>query len=228
MQTDPGTQKVEWVVDPESAEKAAAAFGRLRENVGGLREQIAALKEQPLEGLPEGKAKRGQDEGKGGKKGLGAVFKDPKVVGAYTDMVAKGTVRALFSGNVRAAFQNLGLQIAETLTAELAAYFAKQAIFRLLGLPLPFQHEGLVRSPTLALVGEREPEFIVTQERMMGLLRGGQPGYGFGPGDFGVPNVNVAAPNVAVEVTVAPGVDADIQTAYRARAGEARLSQLEG
>ncbi len=25
-----------------------------------------------------------------------------------------------------------------------------------------------------------------------------------------------------------PGVDADIQTAYRARAGEARLSQLEG
>jgi hypothetical protein len=29
-------------------------------------------------------------------------------------------------------------------------------------------------------------------------------------------------------VSVAPGVDADIQTAYRARAGEARLSQLEG
>jgi hypothetical protein len=79
------------------------------------------------------------------------------------------------------------------------------------------------------LLGEREPEFIVTQERMMGLLRGGRPGYGFGPGDFGlVPNVNVAAPAVNVEVSVAPGVDADIQTAYRARAGEARLSQLEG
>jgi len=91
-----------------------------------------------------------------------------------------------------------------------------------------FQHEGLVRSPTLALVGEREPEFIVTQERMRALLSGGRPGYGFGPGDFGTPNVNVGSPNVNVEVSVAPGVDADIQTAYRARAGEARLSQLEG
>ncbi len=61
-----------------------------------------------------------------------------------------------------------------------------------------------------------------------GLLSGGKPGYGFGPGDFGAPNVNVAAPAVNVEVTMNPGVDADIQTAYRARAGEARLSQLEG
>ncbi|HUV87842.1 MAG TPA: hypothetical protein VMX79_12115 [bacterium] len=55
-----------------------------------------------------------------------------------------------------------------------------------------------------------------------------RPGYGFGPGDFGTPNVNVGSPNVNVEVTMNPGVDADIQTAYRARAGEARLSQLEG
>jgi hypothetical protein len=91
-----------------------------------------------------------------------------------------------------------------------------------------FQREGLVRSPTLAMVGEREPEFIVTQERMRALMSGGRPGYGFGPGDFGVPNVNVAAPQVNLEVTMNPGVDADIETAYRARAGEARLSQLEG
>jgi hypothetical protein len=40
--------------------------------------------------------------------------------------------------------------------------------------------------------------------------------------------VLVAAPQVNLEVTMNPGVDADIQTAYRARAGEARLSQLEG
>jgi hypothetical protein len=98
-----------------------------------------------------------------------------------------------------------------------------------LGIPLPFQREGLVKSPTLALVGEREPEFVVTQERMLGLLRGGRPGYGFGPGDFGLaPNVNVAAPNVSVDVHVAPGVDADIETAYRCRRGEVLLSQLEG
>jgi hypothetical protein len=219
--------QIQYAVTVEGADEAKRAFDGVGDSLGKISQQVASLKEQPLDNITKG-LEKGDKEGKGGKKGLGAVFKDPKVVGAYTDMVAKGTVRALFSGNVRAAFQNLGLQIAETLTAELAAYFAKQAIFRLLGLPLPFQHEGLVRSPTLALVGEREPEFIVTQERMRGLLRGGRPGYGFGPGDFGAPNVSVAAPNVAVEVTVAPGVDADIQTAYRCRAGEARLSQLEG
>ncbi|MEE9456452.1 MAG: hypothetical protein V3W11_04805, partial [bacterium] len=93
---------------------------------------------------------------------------------------------------------------------------------------LGFQSEGLVTRPTLAMVGEREPEFVVTQERMRALMSGGRSGYGFGPGDLGAPNVNVGSPNVNVEVSVAPGVDADIQTAYRARAGEARLSQLEG
>jgi hypothetical protein len=216
--------RVEFQGEPEARE----ALEGLEEHAARLKERLTSLKEQPLDNITKGLEKP-DEEGKGAKGGLGAVFKDPKVVGAYTDMVAKGTIRALFSGDVRSAFQNLGLQIAETLTAELAAYFAKQAIFRMLGLPIPFQHEGLVRGPTLALVGERAPEFIVTQERMMGLLRGGRPGYGFGPADFGlVPNVNVAAPNVNVEVSVAPGVDADIQTAYRCRAGEARLSQLEG
>jgi hypothetical protein len=40
--------------------------------------------------------------------------------------------------------------------------------------------------------------------------------------------VNVAAPQVNVEVTMNPGVDADIETAYRCRRGEVLLSQLEG
>ena len=221
-------KKAYYEVEVGATDEAVGSFDRIRESAGRLKEQLTSLKEQPLDNITKG-LEKGDEEGKGGKKGLGAVFKDPKVVGAYTDMVAKGTVRALFSGDVRGAFQNLGLQVAETLTAELAAYFARQAIFRLLGIPLPFQSEGLVRRPTMALVGEREPEFIVTQERMMGLLRGGRPGYGFGPGDFGlVPNVSVAAPQVNVDVHVAPGVDADIETAYRCRRGELLLSQLEG
>jgi hypothetical protein len=114
--------------------------------------------------------------------------------------------------------------VTEGISSILSAIPGLGMITSLLG----FQSEGLVTSPTLAMVGEHEPEFIMTQDRMRGLLSGGKPGYGFGPGDFGSPNVNVAAPQVNLEVTMNPGVDADIQTAYRARAGEARLSQLEG
>jgi hypothetical protein len=149
-------------------------------------------------------------------------------------MVAGGLVQGLKSGDVKGALEGVGLQMAEGMASSLVSKGIKSILSAIPGFGalfsfLPFQQEGLARSPTLALVGEREPEFVVTQERMRALLSGGRPGYGFGPGDFGLaPNVSVAAPNVSVEVSVAPGVDADIQTAYRARAGEARLAQLEG
>ena len=151
-------------------------------------------------------------------------------------MLSSGLVQGLKSGDVKGALENMGTQLATDAATSVLSTVMQSALSFIPGVgPLlsgllggMFQHEGLVRSPTLALVGEREPEFIVTQERMRALLSGGRPGYGFGPGDFGAPNVSVGSPNVNVEVSVAPGVDADIQTAYRARAGEARLSQLEG
>ncbi len=56
-----------------------------------------------------------------------------------------------------------------------------------------------------------KPEFVVTQEKVPAPLPSGRAGYGLGPGDL----------------DLAPNVGADIQTAYRARAGEAGLSRLE-
>jgi hypothetical protein len=191
-------------------------------DLGTFAEQLKQLKEEPL------KAKgKGEGEEKKDKKAEKAAVK------RVSDMMARGLVQGLKSGDVKGALEGVGLQMAEGMASSLVSKGIKSILSAIPGFGalfsfLPFQSEGLARRPTLALVGEREPEFIVTQERMRGLMSGGKPGYGFGPGDFGMPNVNVAAPNVAVEVNVAPGVDADIETAYRARAGEARLSQLEG
>jgi hypothetical protein len=149
-------------------------------------------------------------------------------------MIAGGLVQGLKSGDVKGALEGVGLQMAEGMASSLVSKGIKSILSAIPGVGalfsfLPFQQEGLARSPTLAMVGEREPEFVVTQERMRALLSGGRVGYGFGPGDFGLaPNVNVAAPQVNVEVTMNPGVDADIETAYRCRRGEVLLSQLEG
>ncbi len=192
-------------------------------NLGSFAEQLSLLKEEPL----KGKGKGGKDDEKNDKKA------EKEAIGRVSNMIAGGLVQGLKSGDVKGAMADLGGQMATTAATSLVTEGISSILSMIPGLGmitslLGFQHEGLVRAPTLALVGEREPEFIVTQERMRGLLSGGRPGYGFGPGDFGSPNVNVAAPNVNVEVSVAPGVDADIQTAYRARAGEARLCQLEG
>ena len=193
------------------------------EDLGTLGEQLERLQEEPL---PED-----------GEDGDGLSPEATAAIKRVADTFGQALVEGLKKGDVRGSLEGMGEQMATRAATSLISTGISAALsfipvvgpilgglFSFLGL----QHEGLVRSPTLALVGEREPEFVVTQERMRGLLSGGRPGYGFGAGDFGTPNVNVASPNVNVEVSVAPGVDADIQTAYRARAGEARLAQLEG
>ncbi len=218
-----GENKIICEVKIEGVEEANEAVSRFGDGVSGLSTELNKLKEEPLKG-----------KGKGEKEDAGKDKRAEKeAIGRVSDTIAGGLVQGLKSGDVKGALEGVGLQMAEGMASSLVSKGIKSILSAIPGFGalfsfLPFQSEGLVRSPTMALVSEREPEFIVTQERMMGLLRGGRPGYGFGPGDFGVPNVNVAAPNVNVEVSVAPGVDADIQTAYRARAGEARLSQLEG
>jgi hypothetical protein len=235
-----GERKIVWEVNPENAERAAEAFGRLRENVGGLREQMAALKEEPLKVAPEGELPKPPEEEEGKKPLLPKKKLKPDeeaAVAKVSGMMSKGLVDGLKSGDVKGAMKEMGTQLATDAATSVLNTVMQSALSFIPGIGpllgglfsgLKFQSEGLVRSPTLAMVGEHEPEFIVTQERMRALLSGGRPGYGFGPGDFGSPNVNVAAPQVNLEVTMNPGVDADIQTAYRARAGEARLSQLEG
>ena len=213
-------KKAYYEVKVGAADEAAESFDKIRESAAGLKEQLDALKEEPLElevGAEEAEGLEGLlKKGKGGK--------------TISHAIAEGLTGGDFKKEMEEVGEDFGKRLLEaTLQAALtAAVSAIPVVGPFLSAILPLQSEGLVTKPTLSLVGEREPEFIVTQERMRALLSGGRPGYGFGPGDFGAPNVNVAAPAVNVEVSVAPGVDADIQTAYRARAGEARLSQLEG
>ena len=220
-------------------EETTQRIQNVRAAAEGLREEVAALKEEPLkvtaEGelvKPPGKEKEEEDRGQGG--GQKSKKKEEKEsINRVSGMISSGLVQGFKSGDVRGALADLGTQMATTAATNLVSQGISSILSMIPGLGmltsfLGFQSEGLVTRPTLAMVGEHEPEFVVTQERMRALMSGGRPGYGFSPGDFGSPNVNVAAPNVNVEVSVAPGVDADIETAYRARAGEARLSQLEG
>jgi hypothetical protein len=231
--------KIDYSVKVGGTDEASAGLDRFRESVVNLRDQIAALKEEPLQLAPEGELPKPPDEEQKKKPLLPRKKLEPEeeaAVAKVSGAMSQGLVNGLKSGDVKGAMKDMGAQLAtDAATSVLGSVFQSALSFipgvgPLLGGLFGglFQSEGLVTSPTLAMVGEHEPEFIVTQERMRGLLSGGKPGYGFGPGDFGAPNVNVAAPAVNVEVSVAPGVDADIQTAYRARAGEARLSQLEG
>ncbi|NIT36982.1 MAG: hypothetical protein GTN49_10875 [candidate division Zixibacteria bacterium] len=226
-------------VELEGTEESAQKIQDVRAAAEALREQVDALKEEPLD-VGEMVKPRKEEEKKEEKKPLlprkELKAEEEAAVKRVSGMLSSGLVQGLKSGDVKGALEGMGTQLATTAASALSGVMQSALSFipgigpllsSFLG-GLKFQREGLVRSPTLALVGEREPEFIVTQERMRGLLRGGRPGYGFGPADFAVPNVNVAPPAVNVEVNVAPGVDADIQTAYRARAGEARLAQLEG
>jgi len=233
-------RKVVWDVSVRGKEEAAQAFDDIGASAAGLKEQLGALKEEPLEVAPEVKPPEEAEGKEEGKKPLLPKKKlkpeEEAAVARVSGMLSSGLVRGLKSGDVKGALADMGTQLATDAATSAINMALQSALSFIPGIgPLLsgllgglFQSGGLVKSPTLALVGEREPEFILTQERMRGLLSGGKPGYGFGPGDFGVPNVSVGSPNVNVEVSVAPGVDADIQTAYRARAGEARLSQLEG
>jgi hypothetical protein len=190
----------------------------------GLREQVTALKEEPLELTPED----GTGEGLG--EVITGILKKGKGGKTLSHAIAEGLTGGDFKKEMEEVGKDFGKRLLETTiqTALNAAVSAIPVVGPLLAGILPLQSEGLVTKPTLSLVGEHEPEFVVTQERMRALMSGGRSGYGFGPGDFGAPNVSVGSPSVNVEVTMNPGVDADIQTAYRARAGEARVSQLEG
>jgi hypothetical protein len=213
-------RRINYDVEISGAEESAEKVKNIEENVTSLKDQLAALKEEPLEvEVEEGAAEMLTgllSKGKGGK--------------TLSHAITEGLTGGDFKKEMEDVGRDFGKRVLEATiqTGLNALVSAIPVVGPFLSAILPLQSEGLVTKPTLSLVGEREPEFVMTQERMRGLMSGGRPGYGFGPGDFGTPNVSVGSPNVNVEVSVAPGVDADIQTAYRARAGEARRSQLEG
>jgi hypothetical protein len=232
------TRQIVYEVTLEGTEESAEEVENVRAAAEGLREQVAALKEEPLQLAPEGdlpKPPAKREEGEEGQRPSKKSRKqeDKEAQERISGMISSGLVQGFKSGDVKGAIADMGTQLATTAATNLVSKGIGSVLSMIPGLGMitslfGFQREGLVTKPTLAMVGEREPEFVVTQERMRALMSGGRPGYGFGPGDFGTPAVNVAAPNVNVEVSVAPGGDADIETAYRCRAGEARLSQLEG
>jgi hypothetical protein len=238
VELEEGEEQIVWDITVQGAEESKQKMEDVRVAAEVLREQVAALKEAPLDVGEMVKPPEEEPEDK--KKPLLPTKKlkpeEAAAVAKVSGALSSGLVQGLKSGDVKGALSDMGAQLATEAATSVLGGVMQSALSFIPGIgPLlsglfggMFQSEGLVTRPTLAMVGEHEPEFIMTQERMRGLLSGGKPGYGFGPGDFGAPNVNVAAPAVNVEVTMNPGVDADIQTAYRARAGEARLSQLEG
>jgi hypothetical protein len=128
--------------------------------LGTFAEQLSRLKEEPL----KGKSKGEEAEDKKGKKA------EKEAIGRVSNMIAGGLVQGLKSGDVKAALQGVGLQMAEGMASALVSKGIKSILsaipgFGALAAFLPFQREGLVKSQTLALVGEREPEFVATLAR---------------------------------------------------------------
>lgn len=150
------------------------------------------------------------------------------VAAAHTKMMTQGMVNAVRSGDVGGAFTNLAINFATKIATDLAAALVRQKVLGALipGLPIPgYQETGHIPSHISAMpVIVHGGEFILKEAQLKAL----QAGYGIEGGRAGSEYKIPPAPAPVVEVHVGPGVDADIQTAYRARAGEAQLAQLEG
>jgi hypothetical protein len=155
-------RQIVYTITAEGADESTQKLQDVRAAAEGLREQVGALKEEPLEVAPEGKEEK-KDKGK-----------EKAAVKQVSDMFASGLVQGIKSGDVRGAMEDFGIQLATQAATSLVSTLAQSALSMIPGIgPLLggllgglFQREGLVRGPTLALVGEREPEFIMTQERM--------------------------------------------------------------
>jgi len=153
-------------------------------------------------------------------------MKRADVAAAHTKMMTQGIINAVRSGDVSGAFANLAINFATNIATDLAAALVKQQVLKALGFAIPgFQETGHIPGHVSGMpVVVHGGEFILKEAQLKALqagygIEGGRPGF-----DYKIP----PAPTPVVEVNVAPGMDADIQTAYRARAGEAQLAQLEG
>lgn len=156
-------------------------------------------------------------------------MKKAEVHAAYVKTLTQGIVSAARSPDAETAFKNLAINFAINTATMLATELIKQQIFKSLTswLPIPGAQETahIPGNVSEMLIRAHADEYILKGAQLKAL----QAGYGIegGEGAFHY-KVPPAPPNVNVDVHVAPGMDADIQTAYRARAGEARLEQLEG
>ena len=190
--------KTSYTVEMMGEPEARAALEGLEEHAVRLKDQLAALKEEPLAVAPEGELPKPPEEAedKEEKKPLLPRKKlkpeEEAAVARVSGMLSSGHVQGLKSGDVKGALESMGTQLATDAATSVLSGVMQSALSFIPGVgPLLsglfgglFQSGGLVKSPTLALVGEREPEFIVTQERMRALLSGGRPGYGFGQFDY--------------------------------------------
>ncbi len=151
----------------EGGEEAQEAVSQFGDGVSGLSDELDKLKEEPAEEEDE------DEDNKAEKAAIGRVSK----------MIGRGLVQGLKSGDVKGALAGVGEQMATGMATSLISKGIKSMLSMIPGIGpllsfLPFQREGLIRRPTLALVGEAEPEFVVTQERMRALLSGGKAGCG--------------------------------------------------
>ena len=161
-------EKFVYTVEVEGTEK----LQDVRAAAQGLREEVAALKEEPLKVAPEVKPPEEEPEDK--KKPLLPTKKlkpeEAAAVAKVSGALSSGLVQGLKSGDVKGALSDMGAQLATEAATSVLGGVMQSALSFIPGIgPLlgglfggMFQSEGLVTRPTLAMVGEREPEFIMT------------------------------------------------------------------
>jgi hypothetical protein len=179
-------EKTVYEVEVQGAESSAQGFEDLAASVGGLKDQLAALKEEPLTLGVEGevpKPPRKKEEEEDGAQRASKKRKrqeDKEAEERFSAMVSSGLVRGFRSRDVTKELAELGQQLAATAATTLLSKGIGAALSAIPGLGmitsfipgigpllsgllggLNFQTEGLVRSPTLALVAERDYGYLI-------------------------------------------------------------------
>ena len=159
-------RQIVYTISTEGAEESEEKLRNVRGVAEGLRAQVAALKEEPLEVAPEGKPPEEEEVKKEEKKPLLPRKKlkpeEEAAVARVSGMLSSGLVQGLKSGDVKGAIESMGTQLATDAATSVLNTVMQSVLSFIPGIGglfsfLKFQREGLVRGPTLALVGERGP-----------------------------------------------------------------------
>jgi hypothetical protein len=185
MREEEGPRQVVYAVTLEGTEESAEKLQDVRAAAEGLREEVAVLKEEPLTLGVEGEVPKPPRKKEEEDRGQGVSQKRKKKeekesLERVSGMISAGLVQGFKSGDVKGALADLGTQLATTAATTLLSKGIGAALSAIPGLGmitsfipgigpllsgllggLNFQTEGLVRSPTLALVAERDYGYLI-------------------------------------------------------------------
>ena len=172
MREEEETRQIVYEVRMEGTEESAEKVKNVRAAAEGLREQVAALKEEPLAVAPEVKPPEKEEEEEKKKPVLPKKKLKPEeeaAVGRVSGMLSQGLVQGLKSGDVKSAMKDMGAELATQAATSVLSTVIQSALSFIPGVGpllsglfggLKFQSEGLVRAPTLALLGERGERYV--------------------------------------------------------------------